>query len=114
MARDAQKSRSSGKKKTSKKKRQVIKIVFMVIVVLLALLLIPVAFSWSKYEKMGKTVIKDKDVKINKLEPETKKTLEGYENIAVFGLDNRSMGSYENGNSDTIIVVSVNKETGEI
>ncbi len=114
MARDAQKSRSSGKKKTSRKKRQVIKIVFMVIVVLLAILLIPVAFSWSKYEKMGKTVIKDKDVKINKLEPETKKTLEGYENIAVFGLDNRSMGSYENGNSDTIIVVSINKETGEI
>ena len=38
---------------------------------------------------MGKIIINDKDVKINQLEPDTKKTLEGYENIALFGLDNR-------------------------
>lgn len=76
--------------------------------------MIPLAFSWSKYEKMGKIAIKDKDVKINNLEPETKKALEGYESIALFGLDNRSTGNFESGNSDTIIVVSISKETGEI
>ena len=82
--------------------------------VLLVLIMIPLAFSWSKYEKMGKIAIKDKDVKINNLEPETKKALEGYESIALFGLDNRSTGNFESGNSDTIIVVSISKETGEI
>ena len=45
---------------------------------------------------------------------ETQKTLEGYESIALFGLDNRSTGNFERGNSDTIIVVSINRKTGEI
>ena len=40
--------------------------------------------------------------------------MEGYKNIALFGLDNRSMGSLERGNSDTIIVVSINQKSGEI
>lgn len=102
------------KRKTSRKKRQRRKVILMTVVVLLALILIPVAFVWSKYDKMGKSVIKDKDVKINKLEPETQKALEGYESIALFGLDNRSGGNFESGNSDTIIVVSINKESGEI
>ncbi len=97
-----------------KKKRQKRKLILLIVLVLLVLIMIPLAFSWSKYEKMGKIAIKDKDVKINNLEPETKKALEGYESIALFGLDNRSTGNFESGNSDTIIVVSINKETGEI
>ncbi len=114
MARDAQNDRSGGKRKTSRRKRQKRKIILLVTAVLLVLIMIPVAFSWSKYDKMGKIVIKDKDVKINQLEPDTKKALEGYESLALFGLDNRSTGNFESGNSDTIIVVSINKETGEI
>lgn len=39
---------------------------------------------------------------------------EGYTNIAIFGLDNRESGNYENGHSDTIMVASVNNETKEI
>ncbi len=115
MARDTQNSRGvEGKRKSSRRKRQKRKMIIIALVILLALILIPVAFSWSKYEKMGKIIINDKDVKINQLEPDTKKTLEGYENIALFGLDNRDTGNYESGNSDTIIVVSINKKTGEI
>lgn len=102
------------KKITNRKKRQRRKIIIVVIVVLLALLMIPLAFSWSKYDKMGKVVINDKEVKINELNPETKKVMKSYENIALFGLDNRDMGSLERGNSDTIIVVSINKDSGEI
>lgn len=102
------------KKKVSKRKRQKRKIIVVIVVVLLALLMIPIAFSWSKYDKMGKVVINDKDVKINELTPETQKAMAGYENIALFGLDNRTAGSYERGNSDTIIVVSINKDSGEI
>ena len=97
-----------------RKKRQKRKLILLIVLVLLVLIMIPLAFSWSKYEKMGKIAIKDKDVKINNLEPETKKALEGYESIALFGLDNRSTGNFESGNSDTIIVVSISKETGEI
>ncbi len=102
------------RKKASRRKRQRRKVILMLIVVLLALAGLAFAFAWNKYEKMGKTLIREKDVKINELTPETKEALKGYESIALFGLDNRSSGSFESGNSDAIIVVSINKEDGEI
>lgn len=104
----------SRKKKTSRRKRQKRKIILVIVVILLALVFLAVAFAWTKYDKMGKVLIRDKDVKINELSIETKEALEGYESIALFGLDNRSTGNFESGNSDTIIVVSINKKTGEI
>ncbi len=112
MERDMQNNPKKGK--VSKKKRQMRKLIVAVVVILLALIMIPVAFLWSKYDKMPKVVINDKEVKINELTPETEKAMEGYKNIALFGLDNRSMGTLERGNSDTIIVVSINEKSGEI
>ena len=115
MAREPRHDGGRNKKKTtSRKRKQKRKLILMLVVILLALILIPVAFSWSKYQKMGKVMIKDKDVKMNNLEPETKEAMKGYESIALFGLDNRSSGDFESGNSDTIIVASINKKTGEI
>lgn len=116
MERDTQRHADTRnrKKKTSRKKRQKQKIILVVIVVLLALVFLAVAFAWTKYDKMGKVLIKDKDVKKNELTMETLKGLEGYESIALFGLDNRSTGNFESGNSDTIIIASINKKTGEI
>ena len=32
----------------------------------------------------------------------------GYLNVALFGLDNRSSGKYESGNSDCIMIASLN------
>ncbi len=102
------------KKKTNRKKRQQRKIILVILAVILALIGLVAAYVWSKYGKMGRIDIKDKDVKINDLSVDTQKTLEGYDNIALFGLDNRSTGNFERGNSDTIIVVSINKKSGEI
>ena len=102
------------RKRASKRKRQRRKVILVLAVILLALGCLAFAFVWNKYDKMGKTLIKEKDVKINELTPETKEALEGYESIALFGLDNRSTGEFESGNSDAIIVVSISKETGEI
>lgn len=39
---------------------------------------------------------------------------EGYTNIALFGLDNRSEGKYDSGNADTIMIASINNETKEV
>ena len=83
MERDVQSNKKKGK--ASRKKRQKRKIIIVAVVVLLALIMIPIAFSWSKYDKMGKVVINDKEVKINELTPETKKAMKGYTNIALFG-----------------------------
>lgn len=41
-------------------------------------------------------------------------TLEGYTNIAIFGLDNRGNGKYDRGNSDVIMIASINNKTKEV
>ncbi len=102
------------RKGAGRRRRQRRKLIFMLVVVVLAICCLAFAFVWNKYDKMGKTLIKEKDVKINDLTPETKEAFKGYESIALFGLDNRSTGTFESGNSDAIIVVSINKESGEI
>lgn len=117
MARDTRNQAEYGrkkKKKTNRKKRQQRKIILAILAVILALIGLAAAYAWSKFGKMGRIDIKDKDVKINDMSVDTQKTLEGYDNIALFGLDNRSTGNFERGNSDTIIVVSINKKSGEI
>ena len=102
------------RKKKSRRRRQRRKLILVILVVVLAAVGLIFSFAWNKYEKMGKTLIKEKDVKMNELTPETKEAMKGYESIALFGLDNRSTGNFESGNSDAIIVASINKDTGEI
>ena len=118
-SRSAGGSRNTGnnrkrKKRLSRRQRQRRKIILVVVAFLLVLVFAAAAFIMQKYNKMGKVLIKEKDVKINDLAPETKEAMEGYDSIAIFGLDNRSTGNYESGNSDAIIIASINRETGEI
>ncbi|MCI8707372.1 MAG: LCP family protein [Lachnospiraceae bacterium] len=102
------------KKKTKRKRRRQRRVILSILLIFLALVALVVAYGWSKYGKMNRISIRDKDVKINDLSIDTKKTLEGFDSIALFGLDNRSTGNFERGNSDTIIVVSINRKSGEI
>lgn len=102
------------KKKTNRKRRRQRRFFLSILLIFLALAALVVAYGWSKYGKMSRIPIRDKDVKINDLSIDTQKTLEGFDSIALFGLDNRSTGNFERGNSDTIIVVSINRKSGEI
>ena len=45
---------------------------------------------------------------------QTVEKMTGYTNIALFGLDNRSVGNYDWGNSDTIMIASINNDTKEV
>ena len=103
------KKRAYGKRR---KRRKIIRICVSILSVLLALVLLGFAFIWNKYRKIDK--IELKETKINDLTEETEAALKGYKTFAVFGLDNRSNGNFERGNSDTIIIVSLNQDTGEI
>ena len=105
----------SSKKKMPKRKRQVIKIVGLLVLIILILVLSVVAFAMSKLAKLDRISIGKRDVQINQDMPEeTKKSMKGYTTLALFGLDNRSNGSFQSGNSDTIIIASINHDTGEI
>lgn len=104
--------RKHGKKKATRRQRQRRKIILVILAVIAALILAVAAFIGSKFSKLD--TIKLKNVKVNELTKETKEAMEGYTSIALFGLDNRSNGNFERGNSDTIIIVSINNKTGEI
>ena len=63
-----------------------------------------------KYENLDET-----EAGINSdLDENTLLSLEGYTNIALFGLDNRSSNNYDTGNSDVIMVASINNKTKDI
>lgn len=108
--REQEEFKHSKRKKVSKRKRQKRKIVFTIVAFILLLVLLAFAFVSSKLGKLDK--ISMKDVKVN--EGLDVSGMKGYTTLALFGVDNRSNGNFETGNSDTMIIVSINNKTGEI
>lgn len=93
-------------KKRKKRRRRILIAELIVLVVLLGGL-----FVWLK---VGMIDFSELKAKINPLDEETKALMEGYTTIAVFGVDNRSNGDYDTGNSDVIMIANINNETKEV
>ena len=79
---------------------------------LVLVLLVGFLFAWLKlglinFDNIG-------EMATNDLDEETQAMLSGYTTIALFGVDNRSNGNYESGNSDSIMICSINNETKEV
>lgn len=98
-------------KQRAQKKRRKIFIFAAEIVVLLAALL--VLYGVLKGEKVGRVEIKDSDIIMNQNVAENE-SLKGYRNIALFGVDSRAGEISKNTRTDTIIIASVNQDTGEV
>lgn len=101
-------------KKRKKKKKSKKLIIFVFEVLFLAVLLVAAYFiqlvNRIDYQNMDAT-----EAGINEdLDQNTLDSLEGYTNIAIFGLDNRSSNNYESGNSDVIMIASINNKTKEV
>lgn len=95
------------------KKKRIMKVA---IIVLEILILAGLAVGYYVYSKMdnvqqGEEITKT-EVKIDKKVDE--KISKGYMNIALFGLDNRTSGNFVSGNSDVIIIASINQDTKEV
>ena len=108
---------NTGKKKMSKKARQAKKrkmILIVEIVVVLILLLI--LGLWMKFGRAtwDDTIDFDEDIEVNDLDAETEALLDEYTTLALFGVDNRSNGNYDSGNSDSMMIVSINNTTKEV
>lgn len=112
MADKAKKS-TTRKKKLTKKQRGKRKLVLFIVEILVLLLLAGVLFVVSKLNSMNEGELDETDLEIN-IDEETQEMLEGYTNIALFGLDNRSSGNYDTGNSDAIMIASINNDTKEV
>ena len=105
-------SRGSGKKKMTKRQRQLRKRKILIIEIIALVVLLLVLLVWGLISKIDFQKFSLGEAGIN-ADLDTS-FLKGYTNIAVFGLDNRDETSYDSGNSDVIMVASINNETKEI
>ena len=114
MSREAERKPLTKKQREAirKKKRQR-KIMLVVLEILVLLLLAIVLFIVVKFSKIEKdSSFNQDDIEINEgLSQESKEIMENYTTIALFGLDNRSNGNLSKGNSDVIMIASINNDT---
>ena len=100
------------KKRRMKKRKKVL--LFVLEILVLAVLLVVLYFT-NILNKIDFQNMTDNEAGINDdLSSETAFAMEGYTNIALFGLDNRGSGDYDTGNSDAILIASINNENKEI
>jgi LCP family protein required for cell wall assembly len=114
---DAESTKTLKKKKTiSKRQKQRRKLLVFGVEVLCLLLLLGILYVWSLWSKISvDPEFTDSEAGINEdLGDDTLLKLEGYTNIAIFGLDNRGNGNYDQGNSDVIMIASINNDTKEV
>ena len=104
------------KKKISKRQKQRRKLLVFGVEVLCLLLLLGILYVWSLWSKISvDPEFTDSEAGINEdLGDDTLLNLEGYTNIALFCLDNRTEGTYDQGLSDVIMIASINNETKEV
>lgn len=99
----------------SNKKRKKRRIIAFVLFEVIALILI---FSYTyflkKYTKIQRHDYKIEEVKNNDISVENIKKMEGYWNIALFGVDSRTSSVGKGSNSDVIMILSINRGSGDI
>ncbi len=99
-------------KKSAKKKRG--KIILFIVEIFVLLLMVVFLYGALKVEKTGKVNIPEEDIVINKTVKEYAETsLKGYRNVALFGVDSISGELSKGTRSDSIMIASVNQDTGE-
>ena len=113
-------TKSKKKKKSKSTGRQVRKIILvlfeMICLVLLCGCIYGISFIKDRVNEIEfDTEFDTEQAGINEdIKEETVEQMKGYTNIAIFGLDTRGASSYKDGNSDTIIIASINNDTNEV
>lgn len=98
------------KKKAQKNNKRIV--LFVVEMIVLVILLI-VLYMVLKADKVNKISI-DKDKIVVNETVENNVSLKGYRNIALFGVDARDKSLGKGNRSDTIMIASINQETGDV
>lgn len=93
--------------KRKKRRKTLIIIEVIILLIVVAFLVAWLKFGLISCEDLG-------DLSKNKLSNDTIDLLKGYKCIAFFGVDNRSNGNFESGNSDSIMVACINNDTKEV
>lgn len=109
--------RPSGKKKTGKKaqaRKQRRRIILFIVEIIILLIAVMALYAVMAGTGSGKVELKEKDIIINEAVQEAQETtMKGYRNIALFGVDSTTGALTKNTRSDTIMIASINQDTGE-
>ncbi len=102
---------ASAKEKARKKRT---KIFLFIIEIFILIIMGVVLYGVLKIEKVGKVDLPKEDIVINpEVEEKIETTMRGYRNIALFGVDSTTGALTKNTRSDTIMIASINLDTGE-
>ncbi|MCM1134630.1 MAG: LCP family protein [Clostridium sp.] len=110
---------TSGKKKKpasskAKAKKKRTRIILFVLEIFILLIMVVVLYSVLKIEKVGKVNLPEEEFVINpEVEEKVETTMKGYRNVALFGVDSTTGALTKNTRSDTIMIASINQDTGE-
>lgn len=107
-------SRGKGPRKGGKSKKKKMRKTILIVEIIIILVLALVFLLWMKFGKANWDSIDMDNISVNELDSDTEELLSNYTTLALFGVDNRSNGNYESGNSDTIMIVSINNDTKEV
>lgn len=102
------------KRKRTSRQRRKRKLILFIVEILVLVILLGGLYVTSKLNLIDKTQLDNAKVEKGEIDDLTKEKLTGYTDIALFGLDNRSEGDYDTGNSDVIMILSINNDTKEI
>lgn len=109
--------KGSGKKKSGRKaqaKKQRRRIILFIVEIIILLIAVLVLYAVLSGTRSGKLELKEKDIIINETVQEAEETtMKGYRNIALFGVDSTTGALTKNTRSDTIMIASINQDTGE-
>ena len=113
--------KGSGKKPSGKKnskkaqaKKQRRRIIIFIIEIIILVIAVFVLYSVLSGTRSGKLDLDEGDIIINeKVKEAEETTMKGYRNIALFGVDSTTGALTKNTRSDTIMIASINQDTGE-
>lgn len=111
MSREELRRREAIRRKRAKKKKR--KLILLLVEILLLLILAAGAWAITRGTSIQKISIKEEDIVMNEAVAENE-SLKGYRNIALFGVDARDKSLGKGNRSDTIIIASINEDTGEV
>lgn len=102
-------------RKAKRKKKTVIILVIEIVVLLLLLFAFYMVFVKWNVTKVGKVDLNEDEIISNmNTGVAENKEMKGYRNIALFGVDSREGDLDKNTRSDTIIIASINQDTGAV
>ena len=107
-------SAKSAKSKKQQAKKQRRRIIIFIVEIIILVVAVVVLYGVMKGTGSGKVELDDEKIIINDTVEEAEETtMKGYRNIALFGVDSTTGALTRNTRSDTIMIASINQDTGE-